>query len=69
MAQRQWTAAQRKEQGKKVRQWQAWKYSTGAKTPEGKAISSMNAYKGGFREQLKELRQVLRQYKEQLNEI
>lgn len=61
MAARQWTPEQRKEQGKKIRQWKAWESSTGARTAEGKAISSMNAYKGGFREQMKELRKLLRE--------
>ena len=61
MAARKWTPEQREEQGEKIRQWQPWKSSTGAKTVEGKAKSSRNAYKGGFREQMKELRQLLRE--------
>lgn len=69
MAQRQWTLKQRKEQSKKIKQWEPWHYSTGAKTVEGKAKSAHNAFKGGFRQELKELRQVLREYKEKLDEI
>ena len=61
MAARQWTPAQRKAQSEKIRQWQPWESSTGAKTLEGKAESFRNAYKGGFREQMKELRQLLRE--------
>jgi len=37
-----------------------------AKTLEGKAKSSRNAFKGGFRQQLKELKQLMR---EQFNEF
>jgi hypothetical protein len=66
MAARRWTLEQRKQQAKKIRQWQPWLSSTGAKTLEGKAKSSRNAFKGGFRQQLKELKQLMR---EQLNEL
>lgn len=61
MAARQWTLEQRKQQSDKIRQWQPWLSSTGAKTHEGKARSSRNAYKGGIRQQLKELRQLMRE--------
>ncbi|MDE0925786.1 MAG: hypothetical protein OR997_01670 [Methylophilaceae bacterium] len=40
MAARKWTPAQRKVQSEKIRQWQPWESSTGAKTVEGKAKSS-----------------------------
>ena len=30
-----------------IKSWQPWKQSTGAKTPEGKEISKMNAFKHG----------------------
>ena len=52
-----------------MRQWQPWQHSTGARTIQGKAIASHNAYKGGFRQQLKELNQLLRKQKLALNEI
>ena len=52
-----------------IKQWQPWQHSTGARTIVGKAIASRNAYKGGFSQQLKELRQLLRDQRDALNEI
>ena len=46
MAARKWTAEQRKQQSLKIKQWQPWTKSTGARTAEGKAVSAKNAYKG-----------------------
>lgn len=46
---RQWTSEERAKQAALIQQWQPWKASTGAKTEKGKAVSSMNAYKGGAR--------------------
>ena len=50
-----WTQERRAQQSLKIRQWQPWTKSTGARTPEGKAASSRNAYRGGLRQQLREL--------------
>ena len=69
MMARKWTAEQRAQQAEKIRQWQPWQHSTGARTLEGKAIASHNAFKGGFRQQLKELYQLLRDQRHALNEI
>jgi len=49
MAARKWTAEQRAAQSKAIHTWQPWQHSTGAKTAEGKAIVSRNAYRGGMR--------------------
>ena len=49
MAARKWTDEQKAAQSAKIHKWQPWQHSTGAKTPEGKAISSMNAHRGYFR--------------------
>ena len=66
---RHWTAAERQRQAALIRQWQPWQHSTGARTLEGKAIASHNAFKGGFRQQLKELNQLLRDQRGALNDI
>ena len=50
-----WTQERRAQQSLKIRQWQPWTKSTGARTPEGKAASSRNAHRGGLRQQLREL--------------
>ena len=47
MAARQWTIEHRKHQPLEIAQWQPWQHSLGAKTIEGKAKASRNAYKGG----------------------
>ena len=66
---RHWTAAERQQQAQLIRQWQPWQHSTGARTIEGKTIASHNAFKGGFRQQLKALNQLLRDQRGALNEI
>lgn len=67
MAARKWTSEQRKQQSLKIRQWQPWQHSTGAKTDEGKARASRNAYKGGTRELLREINLCLREQRIALN--
>ena len=69
MAARHWTAEQRAQQAEKIRQWQPWIRSTGARTPEGKAVSSQNAFKGGVRAMLQEMSQLLRGHKDRLNAL
>lgn len=66
---RQWTVAERQRQAELIKQWQPWQNSTGAKTPKGKVISSRNAFKGGFRQELIELRKLLRKQQNNLKEI
>ena len=46
-----WTPQRRKRQAELIRNWQPWTKSTGAKTEQGKAVVSMNAWKGGKREE------------------
>lgn len=68
-----WTAERRKAQADKIRQWQPWQHSTGAKTAEGKATCAMNAYKGGYRQKLRELvkesNAILRQQRDMLDKL
>ena len=49
MAARQWTPEQRARQSALIHTWQPWQHSSGPKTSEGKAISSLNACRGYFR--------------------
>jgi len=50
-----WTPERRAKQSQAIRQWKPWAKSTGAKTPEGKAVVSRNAFKGGHRPHLRQL--------------
>lgn len=43
---RHWTDEQKARQAALIRSWRPWEHSTGARTPEGKRISSMNALVG-----------------------
>ena len=61
-----WTDERRQKQRELIQTWKPWEQSTGARTSEGKAISSRNAYKHGIAElkaMLKELNQMLREEK------
>ena len=64
-----WTTQRRQRQAQLIKQWQPWQHSTGARTLEGKAIASRNAYKGGVRQQIKDINQLLRAAKQRLNDI
>ena len=48
---------------------QTWQDSTGDITIEGKAVASRNAFKGGFRQELKTLIQLLRNQQISINEL
>ena len=73
MAARKWTEEQRKQQSLKIRQWQPWKHSTGARTIEGKAISARNAFTGGLMQKIKslnsEINAIFKKQCDQLNEL
>jgi hypothetical protein len=56
-------------QAKLIRNWQPWRQSTGAKTTEGKARSSQNAYKHGLSKLQKELSRLLREHKKAIEGI
>ena len=61
-----WTEERKQKQRELIQHWKPWKKSTGAKTPEGRAKSKMNAYKYGVAETkllLRELNRMLREEK------
>lgn len=68
-----WTEEKRQRERDRINQTKPWLQSTGARTPEGKMISSQNAYKGGLHAQLKALNMqvnsLLREQKEALQRI
>ena len=61
-----WTPERKAKQSELIQNWQPWNKSTGARTPEGKAISSKNAYKGGSLSLMKVIASALRDYKQML---
>jgi hypothetical protein len=63
---RHWTVEERSKQSQLIQSWQPWNKSTGARTPEGKAVSSRNAHKGGIRSICKEMNTLLRDYKDMM---
>ncbi len=60
-----WTTERKARQSKLIRTWVPWKNSTGPKSPEGKARSAMRGYKGGQRQELRELSKVLSELKKE----
>ena len=63
---RHWTVEERARQSELIQSWKPWDKSTGARTPEGKAVSSRNAYKGGFRVGLRALSSMLKEQQKSL---
>ena len=63
---RHWTTEERLRQSQLIQSWQPWNNSTGARTPEGKAVSSRNAHKGGIRSRCREMNTLLRDYKDMM---
>ena len=50
-----WTPERRARQAALIRNWKPWQQATGPRTPDGKATTSRNAYKGGHWLMLREL--------------
>ena len=63
---RHWTIEERLKQSQLIQSWQPWNKSTGARTTEGKAVSSRNAHKGGVRSICREMNTLLRDYKDMM---
>ena len=63
---RHWTTEERLKQSQLIQSWQPWNKSTGARTPEGKAVSSRNAHKGGIRSICREMNTLFRDYKDMM---
>ena len=61
-----WTPERKAKQSELIQSWKPWRHSTGARTPEGKSVSSRNAYKGGSLSLMKVIAAVLKDYKEAL---
>ena len=64
-----WTTERRLRQAQLIKQWKPWEHSTGARTTEGKATVSRNAFKGGFRLLLQDAARYLREQKQFVNEV
>jgi len=64
-----WTTERRQRQAQLIQQWQPWQHSTGAKTIEGKAEVSRNAFKGGFRTTLQSAARYLREQKRLIDSL
>lgn len=65
-----WTPERRARQALLIRQGQPWKRSTGPRTPEGKAVSSRNAFKPySIRKELLALAAQLRDVQRQITRI
>lgn len=60
MAARNWTDEQRQQQAERIRRWSPWSKSTGPRSPDGKAKSSRNGWRGGMRNMLRALAAELR---------
>ena len=68
-----WTPERRLKQAQMIHNWQPWQHSTGAKTEDGKATASRNAYKGSVWEELRALRRetnaLLREQRDMLDRL
>jgi hypothetical protein len=59
----------RQRQAGLIKKWQPWKHSTGARTPQGKAVSSQNAFKHGMRQLVKQSHELLKAHNAFMNSI
>ena len=66
---RQWTLQQRQQQAQIIRRWEPWKHASGPRTPNGKATSCQNAWKGASRPLLRQLARQLKEQRRTLREL
>jgi len=50
-----WTPERRKRQAELIKSWRPWEQSTGPLSAEGKERVARNSWRGGHRQQLREL--------------
>ena len=50
-----WSKERRERQAELIRNWQPWAKSTGPKSDQGKARVARNAWRGGHRQELRDL--------------
>src|SRR5262245_36216626 len=55
-----WTLKRRARQGAAIRRWKPWRYSTGPRTVQGKALASRNRYRGGNRRVQRQISKLLK---------
>ena len=66
---RHWTLEERQKQAELIQQWKPWK-TAGVKTPAGKAISRMNAYKHGGRfAEIRDFAKTMTEWKKELTQL
>ena len=64
-----WTLERKAKQSQLIQQWKPWERSTGAKSIEGKAVSSRNAFKGGLRPRFRKLSALLKAQRKCMKQI
>lgn len=64
-----WTPERRARQAELISNWKPWQHATGPRTPNGKARSSTNAYKGGHWLKLRELTKMVNAEIEQARDL
>lgn len=57
-----WTEERRQQQAQAIQGWKPWEQSTGPQSPEGKAVASRNADKGGDSPRLRRMNKMLSAY-------
>ena len=64
-----WTSERRARQAELIRSWRPWERSTGPTSAAGKAVVARNAWRGGHRAQLQELRRALSEQRDGLDAL